>query len=489
MGQAPQHPHLPPRHSWCRGDGRVPRARWGSTRAVPEAAAARAKPACCTFATTVRSGTERRPIRWHPAWQPGQLQGQLSFSLSRSGSLDNATLTLADGTSLPVVGDATGHSLQLRIALGARQALVAIGVGEQEIARCQGSIDGLVTGAAGDLGDWHATAGQQAAGQQTAGSSETRSGKKKDRANAAAGGAAGAGSTPGRAPRGGNQGAGGQGGTQGGGNPGGRGTQGAAAQTGAPATGSGATAPSCPSGETYCAYVEECRDLQTSPLDCGACGTRCPSLVCQGGICLSEEEADAAGNCLPGETFCALEDGYCADLQTDALNCGACGEQCAVNNCTGGVCGEASASLQNCAPPFAVCGDACVDTSSDARNCSACGLACGTDEVCSSALCVPAGGGGGCVTGLTSCGPTCANLQTDSLNCGACGVVCAAGETCQQGACTATTTNAPAPVCDAGLTDCGGSCVDLSSDNNNCGACGANCAGGGGTCVGGTLVC
>ena len=35
-----------------------------------------------------------------------------SFSLSASGNLDNATLTLADGTSLPVVGQATRRVLK-----------------------------------------------------------------------------------------------------------------------------------------------------------------------------------------------------------------------------------------------------------------------------------------------------------------------------------------------------------------------------------------
>ena len=70
--------------------------------------------------------------------------------------------------------------------------------------------------------------------------------------------------------------------------------------------------------------------------------------------------------------------------------------------------------------------------------------------------------------------PASANLQTDSHNCGACGVVCAAGQICQQGACAADS-YAPPLVCDAGLTDCGGTCVDLTSDNNNCGACGAAC--------------
>src|SRR3954469_2847131 len=120
----------------------------GLTRAVPEASAAQGGLCVVQFAAN--------------AGRTGEVRGTLSFSLSGSGSLDNATLTLPNGTSLPVVGDATGHSLQLRIALGPQQALVAVGVGEQEIGQCLGAIDGVVSGPQrGDLGDWHATAGVQ----------------------------------------------------------------------------------------------------------------------------------------------------------------------------------------------------------------------------------------------------------------------------------------------------------------------------------------
>ena len=49
----------------------------------------------------------------------------IAYSLSVSTGLQNgAPLTLADGTSLPVVGQALGHSLQVRIALGPQVALV-----------------------------------------------------------------------------------------------------------------------------------------------------------------------------------------------------------------------------------------------------------------------------------------------------------------------------------------------------------------------------
>jgi hypothetical protein len=456
----------------------------GLTRSVPEAAAAQGQTCALTFATTIRSGPSAGQSL-APGAQPGQLQGQLSFALSDRGSLDNATLTLADGTSLPVVGDAAGHSLQLRITLGPQRALVAIGVGEQEIARCQGAIDGLVTGsAAGELGDWHATAGQQ-----TAGGSETRNGKKKDRANAAAGGAAGAGSNQGRAPRGGNQG----GGTQ------------------------GANTAACSAGLTGCG--DACVNLQLDAGNCGACGQRCAAAtpICSGGRCVATQDAGPIQNCAPPFAFC---DGVCVNLQADPLNCGACGEDCGVNNCTGGVCGEASASLQNCAPPFAVCGGTCVTTSSDPRNCGACGVACAAGETCQQGACAATTTNAPalvCDAGLTDCGGTCVDLQTNDFHCGGCMLGCAGDQTCCGGRCVELQTHdfhcggcmlgcagdqtcqggvcvANAPVCDAGLTDCGdGVCRDLQTDNFNCGGCLMGCAGDqtcqGGTCVANAPVC
>src|SRR5215207_5688213 len=105
----------------------------GLTRAVPETRAAQGGLCVVAFAATTG--------------RTGEVRGNLSFSLAGSGNLDNAALTLPDGAQLPVVGQATGHSLQLRIALGPQQAMVAVGVGEQEISRCQGVIDGVATGA------------------------------------------------------------------------------------------------------------------------------------------------------------------------------------------------------------------------------------------------------------------------------------------------------------------------------------------------------
>src|SRR5262249_46448921 len=95
------------------------------------------------------------------------------------------------------------------------------------------------------------------------------------------------------------------------------------------------SARTCPPGQTFCDDSQECRNLSSDAGSCGACGVRCPSLVCRDGRCLSDEEADS-GPCAPGETFCDLEDGYCADLQTNLLNCGQCGTTCS----TGEACSD-----------------------------------------------------------------------------------------------------------------------------------------------------
>src|SRR4051794_15319760 len=134
----------------------------GVSRAAPTVVAAQGQTCALAFAANVRMGPSlNRPLMANGT-TPGELRGQLRFGLNAQGTLQNATVQLADGSSLPVVGQATGYSLQLRIALGPQAALVAVGVGEQEIARCLGAIDGVATGPqSGDLGDWHAAAGVQ----------------------------------------------------------------------------------------------------------------------------------------------------------------------------------------------------------------------------------------------------------------------------------------------------------------------------------------
>jgi Collagen triple helix repeat (20 copies)/Stigma-specific protein, Stig1 len=76
----------------------------------------------------------------------------------------------------------------------------------------------------------------------------------------------------------------------------------------------------------------------------------------------------------------------------------------------------------------------------------------------------------GCKAGQTNCSGVCSGLSTDDQNCGACGNVCAAGQVCSSGTCALT--------CQSGLTKCSGTCVNANTDNANCGACANVCAAG-----------
>jgi len=96
-----------------------------------------------------------------------------------------------------------------------------------------------------------------------------------------------------------------------------------------------------------------------------------------------------------------------------------------------------------------------------------------------------------CPPGITGCGGSCVDLQTDEDNCGSCNHACPAGSTCQGGAC----------VCGTGLTVCSLDsfsptsktapknfiCANLQTDEANCGTCGKVC-GAGETCCNGKCV-
>ena len=89
-------------------------------------------------------------------------------------------------------------------------------------------------------------------------------------------------------------------------------------------------------------------------------------------------------------------------------------------------------------------------------------------------------GQGVCPSGQKTCNGTCVDTSTDPNNCGACGIVCDSGS-CSEGICKA-------KPCPSGQKTCDGTCVDTSTDPNNCGACGYICQDGK-ECKGGTCVC
>lgn len=105
------------------------------------------------------------------------------------------------------------------------------------------------------------------------------------------------------------------------------------------------------------------------------------------------------------------------------------------------------------------------DLSSDPRHCGACDNACSDGFECRQGACV-------CEGSSSVCSGECVDLLTDEENCGFCGKRCGSF-TCESGAC----------VCHGSI--CYGFCVDLATDEKNCGTCGHQC-GPQATCLGGT---
>lgn len=73
-----------------------------------------------------------------------------------------------------------------------------------------------------------------------------------------------------------------------------------------------------------------------------------------------------------------------------------------------------------------------------------------------------------CSPGLDLCGSVCVDLDTDDANCGACGNGCADGQACMEGACVL--------ACPPDRIACGGECIDPDSNPMYCGAMG-DCTG------------
>jgi hypothetical protein len=86
----------------------------------------------------------------------------------------------------------------------------------------------------------------------------------------------------------------------------------------------------------------------------------------------------------------------------------------------------------------------------------------------------------GCIACATAnqCGAACVDIATDDANCGKCGTKCSTASHCVAGSCS----------CPPGAPVCGGVCVDLKSDPENCNGCGNRCAAGN-ACVNGTCTC
>lgn len=190
---------------------------------------------------------------------------------------------------------------------------------------------------------------------------------------------------------------------------------------------------------------------------------------------------DASATCAAGTTMCGSQ---CVATAFDPGNCGTCGTKCAADQvCSAGAC------ALTCVGGTTKCGASCLDTNADPKNCGGCGAACTSGQVCSSGKCATS-----CAAGLVQCGTSCVDPKSNPSFCGAsagCGVAdagsagtaCVSGQVCSAGTC--------ALSCQAGLFNCGGTCIDPNSNPKFCGAtagCGAD-AGSAGVVCNGSQAC
>jgi len=224
-------------------------------------------------------------------------------------------------------------------------------------------------------------------------------------------------------------------------------------------------------------------ELASGFRNCGACGRTCAAgQACKAGQCLggSTGTPDAGtpaddGTALtcpaPAQACTGPAGQYCARLQSDVNNCGACGRACpSENSCSAGACvdlDECALGAARCSPDakctntpgsftctcnvgFAGNGITCVDVDECAVSPSPCDASAGCVNGVENFRCAcnPGFTGSGqpgdcrCLAGQSVCrspsgANTCADLSSDPLNCGVCGKACAAGSACQGGTCVA----------------------------------------------------
>jgi hypothetical protein len=198
--------------------------------------------------------------------------------------------------------------------------------------------------------------------------------------------------------------------------------------------------------------------------------------VCSLGTCGS--------TCRPGFGECdGNEANGCEEsLATSTLHCGSCGRTCVVPNASA-ACAASTCAIASCNAGFADCnmspGDGCeVNTNTTVTSCGSCGRGCAVANGtagCAGGACTVAA----CSVGFGNCNGSAAdgcevNLLSTVASCGSCGRACAVANGtagCAAGACTVAACNAGFANCNASATD--GCEVNLRTDVNNCGACGA----------------
>jgi hypothetical protein len=145
--------------------------------------------------------------------------------------------------------------------------------------------------------------------------------------------------------------------------------------------------PACSRDKFSCSG--SCVDLAADHANCGKCGKACAANeVCSLGSCELSCSADA--------TLCGGDAGgdagtpFCATTATDPLNCGGCGTVCPTGDNADTTCTASTCTIA-CKGGFGDCdmsaANGCeIATDADPLNCGACGQSCG-DGTCSAGTC------------------------------------------------------------------------------------------------------